>query len=48
VDKQNRNPQLSIFDTPLEKFINMNHQLCVFANRIGWEFIENNLEQEPE
>jgi len=41
VGKQDRAPQLSIFDTPIERFINMNHQLCVLAKKIDWESIED-------
>ena len=40
VGKQDRAPQLSIFDTPLERFINMNHELCILSKRIDWESIE--------
>jgi IS5 family transposase len=40
VGKQDRAPQLSIFDTPIERFINMNHELCVLAKKIDWESIE--------
>ena len=29
VGKQDKTPQLSIFDTPLERFINLEHELCV-------------------
>lgn len=41
VGKQDRAPQLSIFDTPIERFINMNHELCVLAKKIDWESIED-------
>ena len=41
VGKQDRAPQLSIFDTPIKRFINMNHQLCVLSNKIDWESIED-------
>ena len=40
IGKQDRAPQLSIFDTPIERFINMNHELCVLAKKIDWESIE--------
>ena len=40
VGKQDRAPQLSIFDTPLERFINMNHELCILSKQIDWKSIE--------
>ena len=40
VGKQDRAPQLSIFDTPLERFINLDHELCILSKRIDWESIE--------
>ena len=43
VGKQNKTPQLSIFDTPLERFINLDHELCILAGRIDWESIEKEL-----
>lgn len=39
--KTDKTPQLSIFDTPLVQFINMDHELCVLSRRIDWDFIEN-------
>ncbi len=29
VGKQDKTPQLSIFDTPLESFINLNNEACI-------------------
>lgn len=40
VGKQDNTPQLSIFDTPLEKFINLKHELCVLSKQIDWDNIE--------
>ena len=40
VGKQDRTPQLSIFDTPIERFINLEHELCILSKRIDWESIE--------
>lgn len=40
VGKQNKTPQLSIFDTPLEKFINLEHELCILSGQIDWDSIE--------
>ncbi|MCT4643671.1 MAG: IS5 family transposase [Carboxylicivirga sp.] len=40
VGKQDNTPQLSIFDTPLEKFINLQHELCVLSKQIDWDKIE--------
>ena len=40
VGKQDNTPQLSIFDTPLEKFINLEHELCVLSQKIDWDSVE--------
>ena len=40
IGKQDKTPQLSIFDTPLEKFINLEHELCILSKKIDWDFIE--------
>ena len=40
VGKQDKTPQLSIFDTPLERFINLNHELCILSKKIDWDSIE--------
>lgn len=40
IGKQDKTPQLSIFDTPLERFINLDHELCVLSKRINWDSIE--------
>uniref|UniRef100_UPI003217040F IS5 family transposase n=1 Tax=uncultured Draconibacterium sp. TaxID=1573823 RepID=UPI003217040F len=40
VGKQDKAPQLSIFDTPLKRFINLKHELCILAEQIDWDSIE--------
>ena len=40
IGKQDKTPQLSIFDTPLERFINLDHELCVLSKKINWDSIE--------
>jgi len=40
VGKQDKTPQLSIFDTPLERFINLEHELCILSGQIDWDSIE--------
>ncbi len=40
VGKQNKTPQLSIFDTPLKRFINLEHELCILSERIDWDSVE--------
>jgi len=40
VGKQDSSLQLNIFDTPLEKFINLGHELCILSNKIDWDSIE--------
>lgn len=40
VGKQDKAPQLSIFDTPLERFINLEHELCILSKQIDWGSIE--------
>ena len=37
VGKQDKTPQLNIFDTPLKNFINLEHELCELSRRIDWE-----------
>ncbi len=39
--KQDKTPQLSIFDTPLERFINLDHELCILSKKINWDSIED-------
>ena len=39
VGKTEKNPQLDIFRTPLKQFINLNHELCILANKIDWEAV---------
>jgi len=40
IGKEDKTPQLSIFDTPLEKFINLDHELCILSKNIDWDSIE--------
>jgi len=40
VGKQSKTPQLSIFDTPLKRFINLEHELCILSRQIDWDSIE--------
>jgi IS5 family transposase len=40
VGKQDKAPQLSIFDTPLKRFINLEHELCILSHQIDWDSIE--------
>ncbi len=40
VGKQDKTPQLTIFDTPLERFINLDHELCILSKKIDWDSIE--------
>jgi IS5 family transposase len=40
IGKQDKSPQLNIFDTPLERFINLDHELCVLSKKIDWNSIE--------
>ncbi len=40
VGKQDKTPQLNIFDTPLKRFINLEHELCILSKRIDWDLIE--------
>jgi IS5 family transposase len=42
IGKQDSTPQISIFDTPLERFINLEHELCVLSQQIDWEELESN------
>jgi IS5 family transposase len=41
VEKQDNTPQLSTFDTPLKRFINLNHELCVLSKQIDWDKVES-------
>jgi IS5 family transposase len=41
VGKIDKTPQLNIFETPLTTFINLNHELCILANEIEWQFVES-------
>ncbi|MFK5893665.1 MAG: IS5 family transposase [Pseudomonadota bacterium] len=41
VGKQDKTPQLNIFDTPLERFINLGHELCILSKQIDWDTIED-------
>jgi IS5 family transposase len=40
VGKQDKTPQISIFDTPLERFINLEHELCILSKQIDWDSVE--------
>ena len=40
VGKHDKTPQLNIFDTPLERFINLGHELCILSKQIDWDSIE--------
>ena len=40
VGKQDKSPQLSIFDTPLKRFINLEHELCILSHKINWDLVE--------
>ena len=40
IGKQDKTPQLSIFETPIKNFINLGHELCELSRRIDWESIE--------
>jgi len=41
VSKTEKHPQLNIFSTPLKQFINLEHEICVLADRIDWESVTN-------
>ena len=40
VGKHDKTPQLNIFDTPLERFINLEHELIILSKQIDWDSIE--------
>jgi len=40
IGKQDKTPQLNIFDTPIKNFINLEHELCELSHRIDWDTIE--------
>lgn len=40
VGKLDKTPQLNIFDIPLERFINLEHELCILSKQIDWDSIE--------
>ena len=40
IGKSDKNPQLNFFSIPLVQFINMEHELCVLAQKINWEMVE--------
>lgn len=41
--KIEKNPQLNIFHTPLQSFINMNHELVLLSNQVDWDSLECDL-----
>jgi hypothetical protein len=43
IGKQEKIPQLNIFDTPLKRFINLDHKLCILSKNIDWDSIEDDL-----
>ncbi len=45
VGKTPKHPQLNMFQTPLKTFIDMQHELCILANEIDWESVENDLKK---
>ena len=45
IGKQDKTPQLSIFDTPIKNFINLDHELCELSHRIDWETIEKDFSE---
>jgi len=40
VGKIDKTPQLNIFKVPLVHFIREDHELCLLANKIDWDFVE--------
>jgi IS5 family transposase len=44
VGKLEKNPQLSVFKTPLIQFIDIEHPMCVLANKIDWKTVETDFE----
>jgi len=45
IGKQDKTPQLNIFDTPIKNFINLDHELCELSRRIDWEAIEKDFSE---
>jgi hypothetical protein len=41
VGKIDKNPQLNIFQVPLVNFIQKGHELCLLADKINWDELEN-------
>lgn len=37
VAKTEKHPQLNMFKTPVKQFINLEHEICVLADKINWE-----------
>jgi IS5 family transposase len=35
--KQDKTPQLNIFEIPLKTFINLDHELCDLSCQIDWD-----------
>ena len=45
IGKQDKTPQLNIFDTPIKNFIKLEHELCELSLRIEWETIEKDFSE---
>jgi len=39
--KLDKTPQLNIFETPIERFINLEHELVILSKKIDWDSIED-------
>ena len=40
IGKSDKSPQLNFFSIPLVQFINIEHELCLLAQKINWEMGE--------
>lgn len=45
IGKTDKQPQLNIFKTPLNQFIDPNHELCLLSKNIDWEKVEEDFSQ---
>ena len=45
IGKTDKEPQLNIFKTPLNQFINSNHELCLLSKKIDWDKVEEDFSQ---